>query len=100
MLAIRSFAAPARQQYFRASARAVASTSVQVCIPRCSVQDRLTQRRFALLINCALQSRRHYAKDSSEKVAKFHGQKGSDVSSLASSLSDKEVGTQEGGTIF
>jgi hypothetical protein len=54
MLAIRSFAAPARRQCFQASARAIAPTSVQ--------------------------SRRHYAKDFSakEKVAKFHGEKGPD----------------------
>ncbi|RDW91069.1 putative isocitrate dehydrogenase (NAD) [Coleophoma crateriformis] len=53
MLAIRSFAAPARRQCFQASARA---WSVQIS------------------------SRRGYAKDFSEKdkVAKFHGAKGSD----------------------
>jgi hypothetical protein len=38
MLAIRSFAAPARRQCFQASARAIAPTSVQVRPPRCGVQ--------------------------------------------------------------
>lgn len=81
MLAVRSFAAPARRQCLQGAARAWAPTSVQVYFLAAGCTGKLLQDALQLLTIYLPQARRQYATDFSEKekVAKFHGQKGSDV---------------------